>query len=167
VAYAPAKTAGQAFDGDQLYTRVSVSPILAQAKRRSRSITTQSVRRVDDLVQARAGRVARRSDGGGRRSDRPPRHAGFDPRHFPGDGQGVSTVARQSTPAMALSRQRASARKGARPGHSSRRCNGVLPLRCRFGSEDPQRRSGNQVALKVEIVVNGGVHAEKMLGRSG
>jgi len=36
----------------------------------------------------------------------------------------------------------------------------------RFGSEDPQRRSGDQVALKVEIVVNGGVHAEKLLGRS-
>src|SRR5712671_5583973 len=67
----------------------------------------------------------------------------------------------------ALSRQRASARKGARPGQSSRRCNGVLPLRCRFGSEDPQRRSGDEVPLKVEIVVNGGVHAEKVLGRSG
>ena len=68
---------------------------------------------------------------------------------------------------LALSRQRASARKGARPGQSSRRCNGVLPLRCRFGSEDPQRRSGDEVPLKVEIVVNGGVHAEKVLGRSG
>jgi hypothetical protein len=32
---------------------------------------------------------------------------------------------------------------------------------CRFGSEDPRRRSGDQVALKVEIVVNDGVHAEK------
>jgi hypothetical protein len=40
-------------------------------------------------------------------------------------------------------------------------------LRCRFGSEDTQRRSGDEEALKVEIVVNGGVHAEKVLGRSG
>jgi hypothetical protein len=57
--------------------------------------------------------------------------------------------------------------RGARPSQSSRRCNGVLPLRCRFGSEDPQRQSGDEVPLKVEIVVNGGVHAEKVLGRSG
>jgi hypothetical protein len=51
--------------------------------------------------------------------------------------------------------------RGARPGQTSGRCDGVLPLRCRFASEDPQRRSGDQVALKVEIVVNGGVHDEK------
>jgi hypothetical protein len=46
-------------------------------------------------------------------------------------------------------------------------CDGGLPLRCRLGSEDPQRRSGDEMALKVEIIVNGGLHAQKVLGRSG
>ena len=41
------------------------------------------------------------------------------------------------------------------------------PLRGRFGSEDPQRRSGDQVALKIEVVVDGSVDAEEALGRSG
>jgi len=44
---------------------------------------------------------------------------------------------------------------GRRPGQTSRCGDGVLPLRCPFGSEDPQRRSGDEAALKVEIVVNG------------
>jgi hypothetical protein len=30
-------------------------------------------------------------------------------------------------------------------------------LRCRFCSEDPQRRSGDQVSLKIERVVDGGM----------
>jgi hypothetical protein len=40
-------------------------------------------------------------------------------------------------------------------------------LHRRLGSEDPQRRSGDEMALKVEIIVNGGVDAQKALGRSG
>jgi AcrB/AcrD/AcrF family len=64
-----------------------------------RDLSRRSVRHLDDLVQSRAGRIARRSDGGGRRPDGPARHAGFDPQHFPGDGQGVSAIARTSTPA--------------------------------------------------------------------
>src|ERR1700738_4859565 len=45
-------------------------------------------------------------------------------------------------------------------------CDGTLPPRRRFGSEDPQRRSGDQVALKVEIVMDCCVHVEKALGRT-
>jgi hypothetical protein len=51
--------------------------------------------------------------------------------------------------------------KGRSPSQTSRCCDGGLPLRCRFGSEDPQRRSGDEMALKVEIIVNGGLHAQK------
>jgi hypothetical protein len=39
-------------------------------------------------------------------------------------------------------------------------------LRCRLGSEDPQGRSGDQVALKVEIVMDSSMQVEKALGRS-
>jgi hypothetical protein len=41
-----------------------------------------------------------------------------------------------------------------------------VPLCGSFGSEDPQCGSGDEVALKVEGVVNGGVHAEEALGGS-
>jgi hypothetical protein len=37
-------------------------------------------------------------------------------------------------------------------------------MTCRFGSEDAQRRPGDEMALKVERVVDGGVHTEKALG---
>jgi hypothetical protein len=40
------------------------------------------------------------------------------------------------------------------------------PLRRRFGSEDPQRRPGDEMALMVERIVDGGVHAEEALGGS-
>jgi hypothetical protein len=46
------------------------------------------------------------------------------------------------------------------------RCDGLLPLRSSFGSEDPQSGSGDEVALKVEGVVNRTVHAEETLGGS-
>ena len=36
----------------------------------------------------------------------------------------------------------------------------------RLGSEDPERRARDEMALKVEGVVDGGVYAEKTLGRS-
>jgi len=45
-------------------------------------------------------------------------------------------------------------------------CDGILPLRRRFGSEDPQSRSGDEMALKVERVMGGSVHIEKTLGRA-
>jgi hypothetical protein len=39
-----------------------------------------------------------------------------------------------------------------------------LPFCSSFGSEDAQGGSGDEVALKVEGVVNGTVHAEEALG---
>jgi len=39
-------------------------------------------------------------------------------------------------------------------------------VRCRLGSKDPQRRSGDEVALKVEIVMDGCMHIEEALGRA-
>jgi len=40
-------------------------------------------------------------------------------------------------------------------------------LRCRFGSEDPQRRSRDEVALKIERVVDGSMHTQETLGGCG
>jgi hypothetical protein len=37
-------------------------------------------------------------------------------------------------------------------------------LRRRFGSENPQRRPGDEMALIAERIVDGGVHAEEALG---
>ena len=45
-------------------------------------------------------------------------------------------------------------------------CDSIVPLRRRLGSKDPQGRSGDEVALKVECVMDGGVHIEKALGRA-
>jgi hypothetical protein len=42
-----------------------------------------------------------------------------------------------------------------------------LPFCRRFGSESPQRRSGNEVALKIERVVDSGMDAEEALRRPG
>ena len=50
------------------------------------------------------------------------------------------------------------------PDARSRGGDGILPLAGRFGSEDPERRARDEMALKVEGVVNGGMHAEKTLG---
>ena len=55
---------------------------------------------------------------------------------------------------------------GAEAGHASCRGDGVLPLSGCFGLENPQGGSGDEVALKVESVVNRAVHAEKALGGS-
>ena len=59
------------------------------------------------------------------------------------------------------------AKRGVRGDQVSRCCDGVRPLRDRLGSEDPQRRSRNEMALEVEGVVNGSVHAQKALSGSG
>ena len=37
------------------------------------------------------------------------------------------------------------------------------PCRCRFGSEDPEGGSRDKVTLAVEVVVDGGMHAEEPL----
>ena len=51
-------------------------------------------------------------------------------------------------------------------GRTSPCCDRVLPLVRSLGSEDPERRSRNEMALKVEGVVDDSVHAEEALGRS-
>src|SRR5438105_9419886 len=67
---------------------------------------------------------------------------------------------------MALSRQRERARIESQTRQASCRCDSTLPLCGSFGSEDPQRGSGDEVALQVEGIVDGGVHAEETLGGS-
>ena len=48
----------------------------------------------------------------------------------------------------------------------SESCRGgrAAPLRCRLGSEDPEGRPRDEVALKVEGVVDGSMHAHETLG---
>jgi len=53
-----------------------------------------------------------------------------------------------------------------RPGARSPCRDRVAPLVGRLGSEDPERRARDEMALKVEGVMDGGVHAKKPLGRS-
>src|SRR5262245_23395069 len=53
--------------------------------------------------------------------------------------------------------------EGARAGLGSGRSGRSLPVRYRFGSELSQGRSGDEMALEVEGVVDGGVDAEKAL----
>jgi hypothetical protein len=65
----------------------------------------------------------------------------------------------------ALSRQLSTSQEGARSNQVSC-CDGILPLRRRFGSKRPQRRSGDEVALKIERVVDGGMDTEEALGGS-
>ena len=52
------------------------------------------------------------------------------------------------------------------PGARSPCRDRVAPLVRRLGSEDPEGRARDEMALKVEGVMDGGVHAEKPLGRS-
>src|SRR6516164_9623022 len=56
--------------------------------------------------------------------------------------------------------------KGARTDQVSRHCNGVFPLARRFGSENPERRSRDEMALKVESVVDRSMDAKEALGGS-
>jgi len=42
-------------------------------------------------------------------------------------------------------------------------CDRIAPLVDRFGSEYPERRARDKIALEVEDVVDGSVHAEKTL----
>jgi hypothetical protein len=68
--------------------------------------------------------------------------------------------------ATALSRQRERARIESQTRQASCRRDSTLPLCGSFGSEDPQCGSGDEVALQIEGIVDGGVHAEETLGRS-
>src|SRR5208282_583340 len=55
---------------------------------------------------------------------------------------------------------------GAKTGRGSCSCDGALPVSSRFGAEYPQCRARDEMALKVEGIVDGGMHAEEALGRS-
>jgi predicted ATPase/DNA-binding winged helix-turn-helix (wHTH) protein len=54
----------------------------------------------------------------------------------------------------------------AKSEHASCGCDRIAPLCSSFGTEDPEGGSGDEVALKVEGVVNCAVHAEEALGGS-
>ena len=54
----------------------------------------------------------------------------------------------------------------AKTRQASCRCDRTLPLYGSFGSEFSQCGSGDEVALKVEGIVDGGMHAEEALGGS-
>jgi hypothetical protein len=61
----------------------------------------------------------------------------------------------------ALSRQPARAEEQAKVTRVSGSGDCCLPSGHLFGSKGPQRRSGDEVALKVEVVVDGGVVLRK------
>ena len=79
-----------------------------------------------------------------------------------GDGQparGLFLISRPRVVSLTCGEQ-TSPRPDARlPG-----CDRIAPLVDRFGLEYPERRARDKMALKVEDVVDGSVHAEKTLG---
>jgi hypothetical protein len=79
-------------------------------------------------------------------------------RPLPGKADTAGLDERGIRPA-ALSRQLYRARIESPYWPALCRCDGILPMCGRFGSEDPQCGSGDEVALKVEGVVNRTVHA--------
>src|ERR1051325_7402646 len=86
----------------------------------------------------------------------------------------MCSIARSSSPAYSRNRPLTGTvtlprgeLKRAHTGFVSRRGNRSRPMRHRFGSEGPQGRSGDEMALQVEGVVDGGVQAEKSLRRAG
>jgi hypothetical protein len=66
----------------------------------------------------------------------------------------------------ALSRQRERACIESQTRQASCRCDSTLPLCGSLGSEDPQCGSGDEVALQIEGIVAGGMHAQETLGGS-
>ena len=42
----------------------------------------------------------------------------------------------------------------------------IPPLVRRFGSEDPERRARDEITLKIESVMDGGMHAKEAVGGS-
>jgi|SRR6267378_460345 len=87
---------------------------------------------------------------------------GIDVDLVPGLNVVIGTRGTGKTSLMALSRQLSTSQEGARSNQVSC-CDGILPLRRRFGSEGPQRGPGDEVALKIERVVDGGMDTEEAL----
>jgi hypothetical protein len=67
---------------------------------------------------------------------------------------------------LALSRKSIKHALRAEARDASWHSNGILPLCSGVGSEDPKGGSRNEVALKVEGVVDGTMHIEEALGGS-
>ena len=72
--------------------------------------------------------------------------------------------ARRVADAIGASARFAVSKTSPTPDARSGGCDGLSPLVRRLGAEYPQRRAGDEMALEVEGVVDGGVHAEKTLG---
>src|SRR5207244_10796497 len=77
----------------------------------------------------------------------------------------VLICARSSSALDGLVTVTVAGRSAARANQISHCCDGTLPPRRRFGSKGPQRWSGDEMALKVERVMDGSMHIEKTLGR--
>src|SRR6516225_4192607 len=65
--------------------------------------------------------------------------------------------------APALSRQRRRYAPRAKTGQASCGCDSAFPLRGSIASEFSQRGSGNEMALKIEGIVDGGMHTQEAL----
>ena len=63
----------------------------------------------------------------------------------------------------ALSRQRRRYASRAKTGQASCGCDSAFPLRGSIGSEFSQRGSGDEMALKIEGTVDGGMHTQEAL----
>ena len=63
----------------------------------------------------------------------------------------------------ALSRQRRRYASRAKTGQASCGCDSAFPLRGSIGSEFSQRGSGDEMALKIEGIVDGGMHTQEAL----
>ena len=72
-------------------------------------------------------------------------------------------LARRLTVVPALSRQRRRYASRAKTGQASCGCDSALPLRGSIGSEFSQRGSGDEMALKIEGIVDGGMHTQEAL----
>ena len=66
----------------------------------------------------------------------------------------------------ALSRQRRRYASRAKTGQASCGCDSAFPLRGSIGSEFSQRGSGDEMALKIEGIVDGGMHTQEALRRA-
>ena len=96
---------------------------------------------------------------------RPGETTGFTKSNMTATGPSWPSTASPPGLLLALSQESAGAAiqldKGILSGGDGR----VLPLLRSFGSEDPHGLSGDQMALKIERVVDGGMNREKTLRR--
>ena len=96
---------------------------------------------------------------------RPPREDPAQARHAPAGGFDNRTTgcSKRSRGVVRLTYRDQKSPKQHVRSHCGHR---IPPFARRLGSEDPQRRSRDEMALKVEGVVDRGMHVEEPLGRS-